>query len=163
MLLHSAFCTGQYPLIPLGLRTAASPFLTTVHPTTFRSILHLIQLRCSIMSLERKSLRAELESTGYVVVPDLIPPSLVQALNDACLRVIERTRNGNWPHRRIVGKQFPPFEGDETDVWGVQHLMHPELREPVFAEWYGSECLREVCCELLDCQPDDLQMGMRLL
>ncbi|KAG8955475.1 hypothetical protein FRC04_008826 [Tulasnella sp. 424] len=93
------------------------------------------------MSLERKSLRAQLESTGYVVVPDLIPPGLVQALNDACLR-------------------FPPFEGDETDVWGVQHLMHPELEEPVFAEWYGSQCLREVCCELLDCRPDDLQMEL---
>ncbi|KIO33237.1 hypothetical protein M407DRAFT_234400 [Tulasnella calospora MUT 4182] len=112
------------------------------------------------MSLESESIKAQLESVGYVVVPDLIPPHLDLPLNEACLRAAERTRIGNWPHRRIVGKQFPPFEGDETDVWGVQHLMHPELGEPVFAEWYGSQRLREVCCELLDCQPENLQMEL---
>ncbi|KAG9018520.1 hypothetical protein FRB90_011560 [Tulasnella sp. 427] len=112
------------------------------------------------MSLEQQSLRAQLDSAGYIVVPDLVPPDLIKPLKEACQRVIERTRIGNWPHKRIVGKQFPPFVGDETDVWGVQHLMHQELREPLFAEWYGSQRLQEVCCQLIDCRPDDLQMEL---
>jgi hypothetical protein len=45
--------------------------------------------------------------------------------------------NINFKYRRLVGTQFPPWN-EGTDVWGVQHMMHPDLNEPVFAEWYGS-------------------------
>lgn len=113
------------------------------------------------LSSEDSSLKARFDRDGYVIVPNLIPPPLLQPLKDACDRVVTRTRRGDWPHRRIVGKQFPPFidtEG-EPDSWGVQHLMHPDLGERVFAEWYGSEALRDVCKELMDCKEEDLQMG----
>lgn len=61
-------------------------------------------------------------------------------------------------YSRLVGTQFPPW-AEGTDVWGVQHLMHPELKEPVFAEWYGSSQLQEVVCQLLGTKPGELQLG----
>jgi len=96
---------------------------------------------------------------GYVIVPSLIPTQLNKPLREATERVIARTRSGKWPHRRTVGKQFPPFDNNNPDSWGVQHLMHPDLGEPVFAQWYTSEPLVQTICRLLDCDEDDLQMG----
>lgn len=60
--------------------------------------------------------------------------------------------------RRFVGTPFPPWD-EGTDVWGVQHLLHPDLGEPVFAEWYGSEEMINAVCELLEVKPDELQLG----
>ncbi|KAG8863961.1 hypothetical protein FRB96_006834 [Tulasnella sp. 330] len=108
------------------------------------------------------NLKSRFDEQGYVVVPDLISPHLLQPLKEACDCVIVKTRSGEWQHRRIVGKQFPPFidtEG-EPDSWGVQHLMHPALGEPVFAEWYGSDALRSVCQELMACEEGDLQLEL---
>ena len=99
------------------------------------------------------------DERGYVIVPGLIPTELDTPLREATERVISKTRLGEWPHRRTVGKQFPPFDNNNPDSWGVQHLMHPDLGEPVFAEWYASEALVQTICELLDCKEDKLQMG----
>lgn len=64
-------------------------------------------------------------------------------------------------HSRLVGVQFPPWHPTENpDIWGVQHLMHPDLHEPVFAEWYGSPKLQEAVCQLLGTKPEELQLGM---
>jgi len=38
--------------------------------------------------------------------------------------------------------------------------MHPDLHEPVFANWYTSPKLLAAVTTLLGCQPEDLQMGM---
>jgi hypothetical protein len=62
--------------------------------------------------------------------------------------------------RRLVGTQFPPWT-EGTDVWGVQHLTHPELQEKTFAEWYGSPKLLEAVCQLLHTKPEDLQLGKK--
>jgi len=97
---------------------------------------------------------------GYVIVPGLIPAELDKPVREATERVIARTRSGEWPHRRTVGKQFPPFDNASPDTWGVQHLMHPELGEPIFAEWYTSGRLVQTICRLLDCDEDKLQMGV---
>jgi len=99
------------------------------------------------------------DKQGYVVVPGLIPPELEKPVREATERVIARTRAGEWPHRRTVGKQFPPFDNDNPDSWGVQHLMHPDLGEPIFAEWYTSGSLIRTICGLLNCDEDKLQMG----
>lgn len=40
--------------------------------------------------------------------------------------------------------------------------MHPELSEPVFAEWYGSPLLQEAVCQLLGTKPEELQLGIYL-
>jgi hypothetical protein len=60
--------------------------------------------------------------------------------------------------RRFVGTPFPPWN-EGTDVWGVQHLLNPELGEPIFAEWYGSEEMINAVCELLEVKPNELQLG----
>lgn len=104
-------------------------------------------------------LKKEYDEQGFVVVGDLISPEMQTQLAAACDRVISRTRSGTWTHRRTVGKQFPPFDNDNPDSWGVQHLMHPDLGESVFAEWYTSDRLVETVCDLMVCQEGQLQMG----
>lgn len=116
------------------------------------------------MSAQQTSLstyKSLYDTHGFVVVQDLIPAELFPDILLAAHRATARTRAGNWPHRRTVGCQFPPFDEDGTpDVWGVQHVMHPALGEDVFAEWYTSEVLLRTVCELMGCEKDELQMGM---
>ncbi|KAG9312562.1 hypothetical protein JVU11DRAFT_6958 [Chiua virens] len=106
------------------------------------------------------SLKSTYDDQGYVLVPALISPSLLPTLRAACDRVIAKTRAGTWHHRRTVGKQFPPFDDANPDSWGVQHVMHPELGEPVFATWYTSEGVRSAAAALLGCETKDLQMEL---
>ncbi|KAI0337843.1 hypothetical protein BDW22DRAFT_1339098 [Trametopsis cervina] len=100
------------------------------------------------------------DAQGFVVVPSLIPPSLFDDLRVAAERAIARTRSGQWAHRRTVGRQFPPFDESNPDSWGVQHVMHPALDEPVFARWYTSDELTKTVAELLACEQEDLQMEL---
>ncbi|KAI6008728.1 hypothetical protein F5J12DRAFT_49901 [Pisolithus orientalis] len=106
------------------------------------------------------SVKEMYDEQGYVIVPGLVTSEHFTLLSKACERVIAKTRSGAWPHRRTVGRQFPPYENDNTDSWGVQHVMHPDLGEPVFAEWYTSEGLLAVVRELLQCREDELQMEL---
>lgn len=110
------------------------------------------------MALEAQ--KKTFEEQGFVIIPNLIQPESRRALEEACERVITRTRAGDWPHRRVVGKQFPPFDDDNPDSWGVQHVMHPDLDEPAFAEWYTSDPLINACKNLLGCAEDQLQMEL---
>lgn len=96
---------------------------------------------------------------GFVFVPGLVDSGELPDLRAACDRVVAKTRAGEWPHRRIVGKQFPPFDGDEPDSWGVQHIMHPALGEPAFVRWYGSEGVVGAAVSLLECEEEEVQMG----
>ncbi|CAL1702733.1 unnamed protein product [Somion occarium] len=100
------------------------------------------------------------DNQGYVVVPSLVSETLFRALQDAAERATTKTRSGQWVHRRTVGRQFPPYGEDSTDSWGIQHVMHPDLGEPVFAEWYTSDGLANVVKELLLCDENDLQMEL---
>lgn len=97
------------------------------------------------------------EREGFVIIHGLLASS---QLIPPCDRVIERTRRGDWLHRRTVGSQFPPYNSDSPDSWGVQHLMHPDLGEPAFAEWYTSDALLNVVQELLQSKAEDLQMEL---
>ncbi|KAI6001820.1 hypothetical protein EDD15DRAFT_2227674 [Pisolithus albus] len=106
------------------------------------------------------SVKEMYDEQGYVIVPGLVTPEYFTLLGKACERVIAKTRSGVWPHRRTVGRQFPPYDNDNPDSWGVQHVMHPDLGEPVFAEWYTSEGLLAVARELLQCEEDELQMEL---
>jgi hypothetical protein len=109
------------------------------------------------------SLKSRYESEGFVIVPGLVPPEDFTELQQACERAISRTRAGLWPHRRTVGKQFPPWADDDPDSWGVQHVMHPDLGEPAFARWYTSDALVRTVQELLECKEDGLQMGWPII
>ncbi|KAG1796384.1 uncharacterized protein HD556DRAFT_1441686 [Suillus plorans] len=104
--------------------------------------------------------KAFYDEQGYIIIPNLIPPQTFEALEEACERVIAKTRSGSWPHRRTVGRQFPPFDDSNPDSWGVQHLMHPDLDEPAFTEWYTSDALINVATNLLQCNEDELQMEL---
>lgn len=121
---------------------------------------HLRRLSLTIMVTSLSTLKAQYETDGYVLVDNLVQESDWPELEKACDRVIERTRNGSWSHRRTVGKQFPPYGDENPDSWGIQHLMHPELGEPVFAKWYTSSKLLSVVNQLLQCEDQDLQLGM---
>ena len=103
--------------------------------------------------------KPQYDTRGYVIVPSLIRADEFDNLRTAATRTIDKTRTGEWPHRRTVGRQFPPYDNDHPDSWGVQHLMHPDLREPAFAEWYTSDDLVKVVTELLECEEGELQMG----
>ena len=96
---------------------------------------------------------------GFVIAHGLVAPEEMKALQDAGERVIAATRSGAWPHRRVVGKQFPPFGEADPDSWGVQNVMHPDLHEPIFARWYTGDALVGVITKLLECDEKDLQMG----
>ena len=109
------------------------------------------------------ALKAAYDEQGFVVIPGLVTEDERPKLEEACKRVVGLTRAGRWPHRRTVGKQFPPFDNENPDSWGVQHVMHPDLGEPVFAQWYTSPLLIDAAKTLLDCREEDLQMGGSVL
>ncbi|KAF5347783.1 hypothetical protein D9756_010268 [Leucocoprinus leucothites] len=106
------------------------------------------------------TIKATYNDQGFVVIPGLISPEDWAELETACQRVIQKTRDGTWHHRRTVGKQFPPFNNDNPDSWGVQHVMHPQLNEPAFAKWYTSDKLLKVVKELLGCTDEELQLEL---
>ena len=101
----------------------------------------------------------EYHEQGFVIISSLVPPSLLPSLRAASDRAIARTRSGQWTHRRTVGRQFPPYGHDNPDSWGVQHVMHPDLNEKAFADWYTSNPLIDAATALLGCREDQLQMG----
>ncbi|TCD70357.1 hypothetical protein EIP91_003709 [Steccherinum ochraceum] len=106
------------------------------------------------------------DTQGYVVLPrTLLIPSqdVFDALLTAANNIAAKTRSGAWPHRRIVGRQFPPFDLEgEDDAWGVQHVMHPDLAgdAKVLAEWYTSPEVCKVVCTLVGCREEELQMEL---
>jgi len=110
------------------------------------------------MSTSPTELKEHYDTHGYVIIPGLTAPSEYADLLAATDRVVARTRSGAWPHAPVVGKQFPPY-GTGDDVWGVQHAMHPELGEPVFARWYAGDAVRGAARMLLGCRDEELQMG----
>lgn len=112
------------------------------------------------MSRQLADIKKQYDEQGYVVVQNLIAASEFAPLQDACARVVKKTRQAHWMHRRTVGKQFPPFDvKKDVDIWGIQHVMHPELGEGAFLKWYTSDNLVQVAAELLGCEEDHLQMG----
>jgi hypothetical protein len=96
-----------------------------------------------------------LQHDGFVVVPSILSPEQLAALKEATTRATKMTREGKWPYLRSVPKQFPPWPktpppASEGGIWGVQHLMHPEMpgRE-MFAKAYFSTKILKVVEDLL--------------
>ncbi|KAJ7212963.1 hypothetical protein GGX14DRAFT_445802 [Mycena pura] len=104
--------------------------------------------------------KRQFEDEGFVIISGLIIPESFPRLERACADVISRTRDGSWPHRRTVGKQFPPYGTGDPDSWGVQHVMHPDLAQPAFAQWYTSNEVVTAVQMLLGCKEDELQMEL---
>jgi hypothetical protein len=60
--------------------------------------------------------KTQFEEDGFVIIPGLISPEDFPRLEQASADVISRTREGSWPHRRTVGKQFPPYDGKYVNL-----------------------------------------------
>lgn len=100
---------------------------------------------------------SSLHADGYVVLRGQLPPEFRSALLEAA----RHTRQKSWPHVRTVGKQFPPWPDAATasDVWGIQHILHPDLGEPIFGDWYASDAIIDTVKTILGVGEDELQMG----
>lgn len=117
------------------------------------------------LNIDLKSLKEDYDRQGFVIVDGIFIEQDLEALRRAASDVVQLTRQGKWPHRRIVGKQFPPFDQTQQqskDSWGVQHLMHPDLpHHDLFAQFYGSSPLLDVSCFLLGAK-DENQLQLEL-
>ncbi|KAL4787885.1 hypothetical protein BJX76DRAFT_247779 [Aspergillus varians] len=89
-----------------------------------------------------------LQTNGFVVIPSLIPPTSPEftTLLKTATTATTAARTGSWPHFRTVPKQFPPWPtnvpppASEGGIWGVQHLLHPDMPgRSEFAKFYFDE------------------------
>jgi len=118
--------------------------------------------------MKRDSLLYPTLSLSYInisKVEGLLDEPWLYQLREACDRVLERARAvpddpHRWKYVRAVGKQFPPFPTDRDDIWGVQHLLHPELHESIFLKWYTSPKLLATVSEIIGAEEDDLQLEL---
>ncbi|CAD6977610.1 unnamed protein product [Tilletia controversa] len=108
-----------------------------------------------------QTLRDGFERDGFVIVDGIfVSPDEIEELKTAAADVVQLTRDGQWPHRRVVGKQFPPFDQVTQDYWGVQHLMSPSLpHSALFTAFYGSRVL-DVSSALLSVPVQDMQLEL---
>ena len=99
---------------------------------------------------------------GYVLIPSILPPDQIRDLRYACDLVQSMAYSGKWPHVRTLPKQFPPWSSDTSNgIWGIQHLMHPELpMHDLFAVSYFSDSIIEPVKRLLSCSEDELVMEL---
>ncbi len=88
---------------------------------------------------------------GYVLINGAVPPPLLEPLRQAAQRATDRTRSGDWPHRRSAG---------DDDIWGIGHLLHPDLAEPAFAQYMASDIVIDVVADLLDVKEAELQLEL---
>ncbi|KAJ5488757.1 hypothetical protein N7539_003647 [Penicillium diatomitis] len=97
-----------------------------------------------------------LQRDGFVVVKNLLSPSEVDHYRSIAATATSKTRTGSWPFFRTVPKQFPPWPTNvpppaaEGGIWGVQHLLHPEMPgRDEFAKCYFSEAILDIASELM--------------
>ncbi|CAG8010675.1 unnamed protein product [Penicillium olsonii] len=96
-----------------------------------------------------------LQRDGFVVVRNLLTPEEVTHYRQIATEATTLTRAGTWPHFRTVPKQFPPWPSNpppasEGGIWGVQHLLHPEMPgRAAFASCYFSASILAVAEELM--------------
>jgi ectoine hydroxylase-related dioxygenase (phytanoyl-CoA dioxygenase family) len=85
--------------------------------------------------------RQQFHDDGYVIIDEAVEPAMLEPLRAATGRVTERTRAGEWPHKRGA---------PDNDIWGVSHLLHPDLDAPIFADYMASAPVLDVAADLLD-------------
>ncbi|PWN98724.1 hypothetical protein FA09DRAFT_296605 [Tilletiopsis washingtonensis] len=115
----------------------------------------------SSVPLDVAALKAHYDTHGYVLLPSTLSPSYLASLRAAAAHATALTRAGAWPHRRVVGKAFPPFDAENSDSWGVQHLLHPRMpRADVFAAFYARDELLDVAAALIGTPREAMQMEL---
>lgn len=103
-----------------------------------------------------------LRKDGFIVVKNIVSNEKLLELREASLKIEKLARSGNWPHIRTVGDPFPPWTfSPEKGIWGVQHLMNPDLPgHDVFTKLYFSEEILKVVREIMQCSDDELVMEL---
>ena len=109
-----------------------------------------------------ESRQKALLSSGYIILPSNLSASQLEDLRQACEHVKSLASAGKWPHIRTLPKQFPPWTSDVSNgIWGVQHLMHPDLPfHDLFAASYFSDFVIDAVKELLVCSEEELVMEL---
>ncbi|WPH00707.1 Hypothetical protein R9X50_00353700 [Acrodontium crateriforme] len=115
--------------------------------------------------LNPEQLRASLAKDGFVRIPAAIPADRLEKFREAATEATRLARAGQWPYIRTVGKQFPPWNVEDRDkgVWGVQHLMHPDMPahlRKTFAESYFDDEVVQCVRDLLQAPEDTLVMEL---
>lgn len=114
-------------------------------------------------TIDTKTLREAYVRDGYVIVDGIFAgkEKSMEQLRSAAADVVALTLRGDWPHRRVVGKQYPPYDEVTQDYWGVQHLMHPSLpHHELFAQFYASSPLLDVAAALLGAPEERVQLEL---
>ncbi len=108
------------------------------------------------------ALRAALTGDGFVLIPEAFPQEDIDTFRVAARNATELARAGKWPYVRTLPKQFPPWTEDITNgIWGVQHLLHPDMPErKIFASSYFNNTMLNTITGLLQCQPSDLVLEL---
>jgi hypothetical protein len=68
----------------------------------FRAETPIASRYSTVMTSPDVSLKERYEQDGFVIIPDLIPSGDRVGLEEACERVIARTRSGSWVQRRVA-------------------------------------------------------------
>jgi hypothetical protein len=72
-----------------------------------------------------------LERAGYFVRRDALSREEVASCLAAAERVLQKCRDRRYPHVRWTGEE-------RDDIWGIDHLFHPDLREPTLVDVLGN-------------------------
>ncbi|KAK3945667.1 phytanoyl-CoA dioxygenase [Diplogelasinospora grovesii] len=109
--------------------------------------------------MSKSNLAQSLEADGYVVVKSVLTPDEVQRLRRAAGQLTDIARANGWPFIRTWGKQFPPWPStppppEEGGIWGVQHLLHPDLPIPqedrdAFVRLYFSPGILDIAKQII--------------
>lgn len=115
------------------------------------------------MSPTTSNLKDDFDREGYVIVPSDLSSAQLEDLRKASKNVAALARAGQWPHVRTLPRQFPPWPSDPSrGIWGVQHLMHPDLPgHQLFTSTYFSDRIIETVRELMGgCAEDELVLEL---
>lgn len=101
--------------------------------------------------------RESLNRDGFVTILQVLNTEELESLRAAAKRSIDLARDNKWPYLRTLPKQFPPWEKTaDNGIWGVQHLMHPDLPDhELFTATYFNPKVISVIKELLGNISDD--------
>lgn len=131
--------------------------------------------RLQLLGYDPEALLRQYHEQGYVIIDGVLSSDPASSLHIDSLRKCADeatllTRDGFWPHRRVVGNAFPPFTKDNRDSWGVQHIMNPQLDtagpsksvplSKMFQCFYGSSPLLEIASLLVGAEVNDVQMEL---
>ncbi len=106
---------------------------------------------------------AHLEEHSYVIINDFVGNPWIPKLREAGRRVTEACAPEN-KYTKIDTSKGYVHRAAEDEPWAIRGLIHPAFKEPIFAEFHGSDdflnFVRSWCGPL---EPEDLVMGGMLL